>query len=345
MLFENLFRGVRAWSVLARGLLLSVALSATASVHAQTIVDRAGVQQAIARGAVVWDVRDARDYAKAHLPGAVSIGDVSRVLRDENREDFISIEAIQRILAGAGLDPRADLVVYGARGSWIPYFALYTTQYFGGAKTVVYHDGIEDWEAAGLPVSRAAHVLAPIALTLAVDARRAIETKELIARLNRADVQIVDVRTPKEFAGEDIRALRGGHVPGAINIPYEHNWVDPDTPLKLARKLVGDTRGMSLKPTDELRKLYAKLDPAKETIVYCQSGARASETAGVLQQLGFSNVRVYDASWLGYANTLDAPAEAVTFVNIGALNNRIGALQSRVEHLERELAEARKARP
>jgi thiosulfate/3-mercaptopyruvate sulfurtransferase len=98
---------------------------------------------------------------------------------------------------------------------------------------------------------------------------------------------------------------------------------------------------MSLKPAEDLRKLYAGLDPAKETIVYCQSGVRASETAGVLQQLGFKNVKVYDSSWLGYGNTLDAPANNVTFFNVGLFNSRLSALQNRISELEKELADVK----
>jgi thiosulfate/3-mercaptopyruvate sulfurtransferase len=141
--------------------------------------------------------------------------------------------------------------------------------------------------------------------------------------------------------GQDIRAIRGGHIPGAINIPYEQNWVDPETRAKLARKQASSNAGMSLKPMEVLKQLYSKLDPNKETIVYCQSGTRASETAGVLQHLGFTNVKVYDSSWLGYGNTLDAPAENVTFFNVGLLNSRISALQGRIDQLEKELAEAK----
>jgi len=142
-------------------------------------------------------------------------------------------------------------------------------------------------------------------------------------------------------AGEDIRAIRGGHIPGATNIPYEQNWIDPETPGKLARKQVSSNAGMSLKSMDDLKRLYSKLDPSKETIVYCQSGVRASETAGVLQHLGFTNVKVYDSSWLGYGNTLDAPAENVTFFNVGLLNSRISTLQERINQLEKELAETK----
>src|SRR5262245_27421650 len=329
--------------VMKRFILIALSfLWAQAAAAASTIiVDGQYVAEAIARNAIVWDVRSADAYAKGHIAGAISIGDAARVLRDDNTEDFIATDRIERILGAAGLDPKREVIVYGSRGTWNPYFGLYTVQYFGGSKVRVYHEGIEDWTAAGRTTSSEASRLAPIALKLEVNPTVAVTTRDMVARLNNPDVQIVDARTPKEFAGEDIRAIRGGHIPGAINIPYEHNWIDPETAGKLARKQVSSNAGMSLKSVDDLKRLYSKLDPNKETIVYCQSGARASETAGVLQHLGFSNVKVYDSSWLGYGNTLDAPAENVTFFNVGLLNSRLSALQDRINQLEKELAEAK----
>ena len=305
------------------------------------IVDGAYVAEALKRSPIVWDVRAADTYAKGHIPGAINIGDAARVLRDENTEDFIALERIEKLLGEAGLDPSREIIIYGSRGTWNAYFGLYTVQYFSGRNASVYHDGIEDWTSSGRTVSREATKLSSVALKLSVNQAAVVFTKEVIARLNNRNVQIVDVRTPKEFSGEDIRAIRGGHIPGALNIPYEQNWVDPETPLKLARKQVTDSSGMSLKPTADLKKLYAALDPGKEIIVYCQSGVRASETAGILQHLGFKNVKVYDSAWLGYGNTLDAPAESVTFFNVGLLNSRMSSLQSRIEQLEKELADAR----
>jgi thiosulfate/3-mercaptopyruvate sulfurtransferase len=306
-----------------------------------TIVDGQYVAEAIARNAVVWDVRTTDEYAKGHIAGAISIGDAAKVLRDENTEDFIATDRIEKILGAAGLDPKREIIAYGSRGTWNPYFGLYTLQYFGGSHAHVYHEGIEDWVAAGRAVSHDASQLAPVALKLEINPAAAVTTQEMIARLNNTNVQIVDARTPREFIGEDIRAIRGGHIPGAINIPYEQNWIDPETLAKLARKQITNNAGMSLKPAADLKRLYSRLDPGKETIVYCQSGARASETAGVLQQLGFTNVKVYDSSWLGYGNTLDAPANNVTFFNVGLLNSRLSALQDRINQLERELAETK----
>jgi thiosulfate/3-mercaptopyruvate sulfurtransferase len=309
-----------------------------------TIVDDSQVAEAIARGAIVWDVRAADAYAAGHIAGAISIGDAARVLRDVNTEDFIATDRIEKILGTAGLDPKREVIVYGSRGTWNPYFGHYTVRYFGGDNVRVYHEGIEGWTAAGRAISRDAANVAPIALKLEINPTVAVTTKEMVARVNNPNIQIIDARTPQEFAGEDIRAIRGGHIPGAINIPYEQNWIDPETPAKLARKQVPNNAGMSLKSVADLKRMYSRFDPNKETIVYCQSGVRASETAGVLQELGFANVKIYDSSWLGYGNTLDAPANNVTFFNLGLLNTRLSTLQERINQLEKELAEAKSKR-
>ena len=309
------------------------------------IVDGTAVAEALRRNALVWDVRPADAFAKGHIPGAVNIGDAPAVLREPNTEDFIATPQIEKWLGSAGLDPAREIIVYGSRGGWQAYFGLYTLQYFGGKSVRVYHDGIEDWSGSGRPVAQGPATLSPMALKLAAEpARVSVSTREVVARLSRPEVQILDVRTVKEFNGEDIRAIRGGHIPGAVNIPYEQNWLDPETGNKLARREVSSNAGMALKSTEALKALYAGLDPNKETIVYCQSGARASETAGVLQQLGFKDVKVYDSSWLGYGNTLDAPADNATFFNVGLLNSRMSALQARIEQLEKELAAAKAAR-
>ena len=316
---------------------------AQAAATQPVMVDAAGLADAIARNVLVWDVRPAEAFAKGHVPGAINIGDAPSLLRDANSEDFIATSQIEKLLGAAGLDPAREVIIYGSRGGWQPYFGLYTMQYFGGKNARVYHDGIEGWIDAGHALGQGATNAVPVALKLATDSssRVSVSTREMIARLSKPEVQILDVRTAKEFSGEDIRAIRGGHIPGAVNIPYEANWIDPETAGKLARKQVGSNAGMSLKPVEALKTLYAKLDPEKETIVYCQSGARASETAGVLQQLGFKNVKVYDSSWLGYGNTLDAPAENVTFFNVGLLNSKLSTMQGRIEQLERELATAK----
>lgn len=308
------------------------------------ILDTAGVQAAIQRGAVVWDARDADDYAAGHIPGAVHFGFASDLFRDPNREDPPSAAVAAQLFGNAGVDVlKREIVVYGGKAQPSVYFAARMVEYYGGQHAKVYHGGIEDWKAAGRAVTTEPTKLPPVTLTLSDGRAGTLWTKEVIERVRAGGAQLVDVRSPKEFSGEDIRAVRGGHIVGAVNIPYETNWLDASTPAKLAAKKVGNKDGMSLKPVEQLRAMYAKLDPNKETVVYCQSGVRASETAVVLRDLGFRDVKVYEPSWLGYAGVLSAPAEDEVFVNVGALNGRIASLQDRIKSLEADLAKLQPA--
>lgn len=307
------------------------------------IIDSAGMQEAIQRGAIVWDVRKGDDYKKGHIPGAVNIGDIGKVLRKDADEDYIPLAEMEKVLGAAGIDPAKEIVVYGDKGNPYAYFGLLTIEYLNGKQARVYHGGIDDWKAAGNPVVTEVTKVEPVALKLSINPNVTVSTKDVIAAQKRKGVQIVDVRTAGEYAGDDIRAIRGGHIPNATHIAYEQNWADPDTPAKLDKKEVKNKDGMALKPADKLKELYSKLDPAKETIVYCQSGVRAAETATVLKDMGFTKVKVYDASWLGYGNTLDAPADKVQFFNVGALNGKLAAMQKRIDNLEKMLAESAKA--
>jgi thiosulfate/3-mercaptopyruvate sulfurtransferase len=317
--------------------LLGLALAvAAAGAMAQTIVDLDYVRQAVARGALLWDARDEEAFAKGHIPGAVNLGDPTLTLRDTLTEDYLPTADIEKALGAAGIDPAREIIVYGDRGLPSAYFAQLTLRHFGAANARVFHDGIDAWRAAGLAVSNKAVKAKPVALKLTPQPGVIVATKDVVAALKRPDVQLLDVRTVKEFKAEDIRAIRGGHIPGAINIPFEQNWVDPDARNKLRRGLVKDSSGMALKPRGELARLYEKLDPAKEVVVYCQSGNRAAQTAAVLADLGFRNVKVYDSSWLGYASWLSAPAEDEVWTNFGALLTAVKGLENRFGELERQ---------
>jgi len=308
------------------------------------IVDTGFVEQAAARGVLIWDVRSQEDYRRGHVAGAVNIDEIALVLREPNTEDYIPVAKIEQILGEAGIDPTREIVLYGAKAHTSPYFGYVTVRYLGGSAARVYHGGIDDWKAAGKPIATDPVKRPPVSFRAQVNPEVIVSTREVVARLGAPGVQIVDARTEKEFNGEDIRALRGGRIPGAVNIPYETNWVDPDTPRKLQRRQVAGKDGMSLKVAQDLHALYARLDPEKETIVYCQSGVRAAETATVLQSLGFRNVKVYDSSWLGYGNTFDAPAENVSYFNVGRVNGILMQMQQRIDLLEGQIEELKTAR-
>ena len=301
------------------------------------IIQTGQVQEALARGAIVWDVRDEKSYLEGHIPGAINIGDAGNTLRDANKEDYISTAKIQAIFNQAGLDVNKDIVVYGSRGNPYAYFGLYTINYFGGKQAQIYHDGIDAWKSAGLPLQKERSILPVVSVALVPQPQLMVSNEEMLKLAQSKSVQIIDARTPDEFSGKDVRAIRGGHIPNAINIPFEENWQDPATSIKLGKKQVSDNSGMALKSQADLKKLYSGLDPNQETVVYCQSGVRASETATVLKNLGFKKVKVYDSSWLGWGNNLKAQVSDESFLNVGALNAKIAAMQNKINQLEEAL--------
>lgn len=288
---------------------IAAALTALAvqAAPARPIVDLAGVQAARERGAILWDVRPTEAYRKGHLPGAISIGDAGEVLRDPATEDFLPTAKIGKIFAAAGLDPSQEIIVYASRGAPPAYFGRFALRYFGAASVSVFHDGIDGWSDAGLSLERKTSHRPAVKLKLAPQPQLIIETDELLAKLKSGKLQLIDARSPAEYSGEVVRASRGGHIPGAVNIPYTTNWADAAAFAQLQQDRVVNSNEASPAVPEKLKALYAQFDPEQEVITYCQSGMRASVTAAVLEALGFRHVRVYDTSWLGYADRPDAP--------------------------------------
>ena len=321
--------------------LLSISLLAISALACaqknDVIIQTEQMQQALARGAIIWDVRDEKSYLDGHIPGAINIGDAGNVLRDPNKEDYIATDKIQTIFNAAGLNVNRDIVVYGSRGNPYVYFGLYTINYFGGKQAQIYHDGMDAWKSAGLPIQKERATLPAVTVALVPQPQLVVSNEEMLKIVQSKSAQIIDARTPDEFSGKDVRAIRGGHIPNAINIPYESNWQDPATAIKLGKKQVSDNSGMTLKSQDDLKKLYSSLDPNQDTVVYCQSGVRAAETATVLKNLGFKKVKVYDSSWLGWGNNLKAQVADETFLNVGALNARMAGMQNKINQLEEAL--------
>lgn len=242
----------------------------------------------------MWDVRSAADYQAGHIPGAVNIGSVSEALLDEKTQLFLPIERVASRLGAAGIDLKREIVVYGGAGSSYPYFAQWSLDYFGSRTVHVFHDGWEGWNAAKKPISLDGARRKPVKVRPMANPAMLVVTGEVVARLGRRDVQIVDTRRMSEYEGIEVETKRGGHIPGAIHIPAALN-------LREGTK--------SLLPMRELRRLYSQLDPRKEAIVYCHTGVRAAMTAAILTRLGFRSVRVYHASWFEYGNQPDAPVE------------------------------------
>ncbi len=151
------------------------------------IVDTAYVEQALARGAIVLDARDADDYADGHIPGAVNFGNVGNVLRDPNREDPVPIAVAEKVMGAAGVDPTArEVIVYTRKGDSYAYWGLNVLKYYGGKDVKVYHGGLDDWKAAGKPVAREATKLPPATVKLTATPGVVIWNDEMLDACARA---------------------------------------------------------------------------------------------------------------------------------------------------------------
>src|SRR5438094_5737259 len=132
---------------------LAAALVCSTVFAESAIVDTAYVADAMKRGAILWDTRAPAAYKQGHIPGAVNIGDVGNVLREENTEDYIAYEEIEKLLGEAGIDPKREIIVYGTKANAYTYFGLVTLQYFDAANARIYHGGIDDWKDAGQKIA------------------------------------------------------------------------------------------------------------------------------------------------------------------------------------------------
>lgn len=241
-------------------------------------------------------------YAQGHIPGAIAF-DWWKDLEDQLRRDVITGPAFAAKIGAAGIGDSTTVVFYGDKNNWFATYAYWLFRYNGHDKVRIMNGGRQKWIAEGRPVTT--EVAKPAPAQHGVGAVRP-EIRALrdhvLAAIGKA--AIVDVRSPREYSGELIApeaypqegAMRGGHVPGAVNIPWGQAVREDGT----------------FKSAEELRQLYGGkgVTADKEIIAYCRIGERSSHTWFVLQELlGYKNVRNYDGSWTEYGSIVGAPIE------------------------------------
>lgn len=290
-------------------------------------------------GVMLVDARAASAYKKGLIQGAVVLGEKpgAVVLRDVNSR-ILPVKKLEKILGDAGLTRENEIIVYGAKGDTGPTVVFWILEYLGAEKAKVYMGGMDDWIAAKNHITNEVRKLPLAQFTAKVRADRLATTDYVKKSLKNKDVQFLDSRTAKEDSGDDIRAVRGGHIAAVnhVNIPYEQAWKDPETGHKLADKTVKDREGMSLKDAAALKELYKVLDPKKEVVAYCQTGTRSTYAYTVLRDMGYQKVRNYDDSWIVYGSTPELPVENVSyfdFVQANTAVKRLDALEKQVEAL------------
>ncbi|MDA8087514.1 MAG: sulfurtransferase [Nitrospiraceae bacterium] len=260
---------------------------------------------------IIVDVRNKGAYEAGHIPGAVNIP----VNDLQSKPDAIlyPVKKLDMILGEDGLNLGSDVVLCGA-GREMAYLEYWMLDYLGMKRIHVLNGGIEAWKGE---VSTAAKKLPPTTFKAKPDPGKYATTGYVRSHLHKPGVVILDVRTPGEYMGTDVRSLRGGHIPGAINMNYAHNFERGTTVLK---------------PVSELARIYSRLSKKKEFITYCQTGTRAANAYFVLRMLGFHRVRNYDASWIVWGSDVSLPADDVSYFNFVPVIKAI----KKMEKLERK---------
>ncbi len=254
---------------------------------------------------IVESDEDVLLYDTGHIPGAVKIDWVTD-LNDQVRRDYLDQAGFEKLMSEKGIGNDTLVVFYGDKNNWWACYALWVFQLFGHAQAVVMDGGRAKWIAEERPLEKAA----PSYPVTAYHAKPRVDYKirafrDQVLEHVQNGLPLVDVRSPAEYSGELLHmadypqegALRGGHIPGAKNIPWGRAMM-PDGTFKSAA---------------ELRAIYEKeqgLSPDQNIVAYCRIGERSSHTWFVLTYLlGYPNVRNYDGSWTEWGNLVGAPIE------------------------------------
>ncbi|HXZ43693.1 MAG TPA: sulfurtransferase [archaeon] len=247
---------------------------------------------------------DQRAFEQGHIPGAVALS-WFRDLEDHPQRDIASKAKIERLLGEAGVTPDTAVVLYGDNNNWFAAYGYWLFKLYGHRDVRIMNGGRKKWMDEGRPMTKEAATY-PEAHYRAREADPRIRAfrDSVLQSLAYPGKGLVDVRSPREFTGELLApenlpqegAQRGGHIPGAVNIPWGEA-VRPDSTFKSA---------------EELRALYQGrgITPDKEIIAYCRIGERSAHTWFVLSELlGYPNVRNYDGSWTEWGSMVGVPIE------------------------------------
>ena len=243
-------------------------------------------------------------YDVSHIPGALKV-DWHTELQHQVVRDYVDKDAFANLVGSKGIGAEHTVVFYGDRNNWWACYALWVFKMYGHKDCRIMNGGRQKWIDEGRELTKECPTYQAVTYTASGPDLTIRAFRHQVMEHITAHKPLIDVRSPGEYSGELLHmpdypqegALRGGHIPGAANIPWGQA-VAPDG---------------TFKSVEQLHELYAgkaKLRPTDDIIAYCRIGERSSHTWFVLTYLlGYSQVRNYDGSWTEWGNLVGAPIE------------------------------------
>lgn len=272
------------------------------------LVDTAFVTDKIGKsGWIVMDTRSPNEYAAGHIPGAVLLpGWITKLYADDQKRSETVLPRLEKEMGQMGISNGSKVIIYGSvnRTAWnaVMFWVLETMGCNSAAAgcTVHFYDaGFEGWQKEGGALDTTETSVTPGIFKAIPGSRRGVKIDELMQVVEgKSKAVVVDVRTAGEYVGTDIRSLRGGHIPNAVNIDYAKNF-DPDS--------------FRMLPLSDLQAVYKDIPTDSRVISHCQTGARAAYTYLVLRALGYANVGVFHDGWRVYGSNLNLPVDDETW--------------------------------
>lgn len=255
---------------------------------------------------IIESNEDSLLYPSGHIPGAVQV-DWAADLNDPIRRDYLDAKAFAQLMQRIGVTRETTVVFYGDKSNWWACYAFWVFQLFGHTNAKLMDGGRLKWEKEKRTLTRDVPQYAATSYPVPErdDSRIRAFRDEVLSHI-RAHKKLVDVRSPMEFTGERTHmpeypqegVLRGGHIPGAKNVPWARAANPEDGTFKDAAALKAIYEG------------EIGLAPGDDVVAYCRIGERSSHTWFVLTYLlGYANVRNYDGSWTEWGNAVGMPIE------------------------------------
>jgi thiosulfate/3-mercaptopyruvate sulfurtransferase len=241
-------------------------------------------------------------YDLGHIEGAVGWSWKSQ-LADQVKRDILSREAFEQLMSESGIAKDTTVVLYGDSNNWFAAWAFWQMKVYGHEDVRIMDGGRRKWEKESRPATRESPRITPTTYRATEqDASLRALLADVVQDAQRGAVDLVDVRSTQEFSGELLAppglpetCQRGGHIPGAANVPWS--------------KAINEEDG-TFKSIEELRRIYqaSGVSGERPIITYCRIGERSSHTWFVLRYLlGYENIRNYDGSWTEWGNLVGAP--------------------------------------